>query len=801
MSQSIQSLLRELDELFGDDEDESSTAQEDADAELARHPFILAIISGLDEDAALMLAREPDLARKRYAHHRTALMCAAINGNLAMLAELLPLSDPKATDRHGDSALSLAAVAGFVDAVEFLIPHSDLSQVDEGDRDAAEVGLLCSCNDPFHWAHSQRPRGPGLALEGQPPAPGGSRIDRVACFRLLAPHCPRAATQTSKDGTPWIAQLFEFDRAALARELASRNPPSPQEASAFLALAAHDGASACVAELLNWADPEELAPALDFVPRSLRGRRALEIAIDAKRVHVVDALLRHSPQLARLPGAGTWPIIRAAASPDTRILASILPLADLEAIDSQGRCALAMALRHQNLAGAKMIAQALRERGLSPSPRCLGLAMACANQDIASWFLQSFPLAPRELGLPHPETALTPLEQAIAHKLWAPAQALLDFNAPAAVAGRPDALAALARQRGVPKAFSKALIRASSAWLCTPLHDGSDAFQIACSHGNAKLAKRLAKAIFASSDRPANWAARAWRELSRAATSRAWKKTIVVFKPWIDSLDPDALNQLLIHACAKACPIAASLLLDAGADANANANAARANGTFALRAACESSRHCPARSFETIQALLARGADPLRRSHASWSQSPLGFALFEANAPAFDAMLRALPHPLPREASDALFLLGAKKGHLAIVQSLLAAIPKSDDWPRDALGCCPLMICCAAGQSSLVELLAPLCPRPLATDALGRSPLALFLASQAWRHPHFEPALLALLVHPGAFDALSPSCVEAARRSPIQWAAIETALLRLREREALELIAAQPLPAKAASRL
>ena len=71
-----------------------------------------------------ILESDPLSARRTDCWGRTALMLACVEGEEAFVRLLLPASDPKASDRDGETALMLAAF-GHPACVELLLPLSD----------------------------------------------------------------------------------------------------------------------------------------------------------------------------------------------------------------------------------------------------------------------------------------------------------------------------------------------------------------------------------------------------------------------------------------------------------------------------------------------------------------------------------------------------------------------------------------------------------------------------------------------------------------------------------------------------
>lgn len=71
-----------------------------------------------------ILKSDPLAARRTDCWGRTALMLSCVEGEEAFVRLLLPWSDPKASDRDGETALMLAAF-GHPACVELLLPVSD----------------------------------------------------------------------------------------------------------------------------------------------------------------------------------------------------------------------------------------------------------------------------------------------------------------------------------------------------------------------------------------------------------------------------------------------------------------------------------------------------------------------------------------------------------------------------------------------------------------------------------------------------------------------------------------------------
>jgi len=71
-----------------------------------------------------ILKKDPAAACETDCWGRTAIMLSCVEGEEAFVELLLPLSDPKASDRDGESALMLASF-GHARCVELLLPVSD----------------------------------------------------------------------------------------------------------------------------------------------------------------------------------------------------------------------------------------------------------------------------------------------------------------------------------------------------------------------------------------------------------------------------------------------------------------------------------------------------------------------------------------------------------------------------------------------------------------------------------------------------------------------------------------------------
>jgi Ankyrin repeats (3 copies)/Ankyrin repeat len=78
-----------------------------------------------------ILNNDPLAARRTDCWGRTALMLACVEGEEELVRLLLPLSDPQASDRDGETALMLAAF-GHPACVELLLPVSD-AHAQDGD--------------------------------------------------------------------------------------------------------------------------------------------------------------------------------------------------------------------------------------------------------------------------------------------------------------------------------------------------------------------------------------------------------------------------------------------------------------------------------------------------------------------------------------------------------------------------------------------------------------------------------------------------------------------------------------------
>lgn len=101
-----------------------------------RTALMLACVEGEEEFVRLLLPLSDPKASDR--DGETALMLASF-GHPACVALLLPVSDPKASDADGWTALMWAASSGSQRCVELLLPHSDTA--------SAFVGLGAALGD------------------------------------------------------------------------------------------------------------------------------------------------------------------------------------------------------------------------------------------------------------------------------------------------------------------------------------------------------------------------------------------------------------------------------------------------------------------------------------------------------------------------------------------------------------------------------------------------------------------------------------------------------------------------------
>lgn len=117
-----------------------------------------------------ILKNDPLAARRTDCWGRTALMLACVEGDESLARLLLPLSDPKASDRDGETALMLASF-GHPACVELLLPVSD-ARARDGDGWTALMWAMSSGSP--RCVELLPSDGALVALAGTPPerAPG-----------------------------------------------------------------------------------------------------------------------------------------------------------------------------------------------------------------------------------------------------------------------------------------------------------------------------------------------------------------------------------------------------------------------------------------------------------------------------------------------------------------------------------------------------------------------------------------------------------------------------------------------------
>lgn len=110
--------------------------------ELIHAALINAARLGSDQDVKSCLASGCDpLFKDR--HGRSALMLAALYGHENCVRLLLPISDPLAQGKDGYSALMLAAWGGSHDCVSLLLAHSDVLAKSVDDEPASTLARGC----------------------------------------------------------------------------------------------------------------------------------------------------------------------------------------------------------------------------------------------------------------------------------------------------------------------------------------------------------------------------------------------------------------------------------------------------------------------------------------------------------------------------------------------------------------------------------------------------------------------------------------------------------------------------------
>jgi ankyrin repeat protein len=759
----------------------------------AQPPFFLAIALGFHEALEAMIERDPALARlKNPSTGRAPLICAAAQGNLRAVKALLHHSDPNAQDQRQHTALSLAAVEGWIDVAELLAPLTDPLLCDENGLDPAEASLNGRTADPFGDRDGAAHDAPHFAGENSPVAPGWSRRDRAACFELLRPWSSRGQSLIGPNGRLWHFLALELDRIELFERLLALRPASPAEANELLAEAIEHDAIACARLIIPQAAPREPSP-------DRAGLRPLEVATRLGRVGLCEALLAADPELARLPSPGTRPLSLAASQGLVRLTALLLPHSDLFARESLRWTPVENAL----MGGSAQCAQLIWDRmattnpsSASPSPLGLLLAVDSGSVEAVSWFVSTFPLESRAaLALRHAGfyDNQSPLELAIDQSYWDIALVLLDLGGPLCMAGSAQALRLLIlRSKGAPKALAKKLLAASGPLIFAPLDDsGQDACAMALRQKKYRLARLIAKRAFARDDRPLGWEASAWNQVIRGEP-RAWvgkrsasfDRIAPLFAPWLESLGPSALAPMLtrlIHSPRRL--LFSTLLLNAGADPLAVADAPEGVGGHAT-------------------------------SLDRWRSTPLGAACARGR---FNLLHLMLDKVSPESSQDALahclmIALGfgsddSARAHehcLTATRLLLPKLLPQTPWPLDPLGRGALMLGARKGSPDLVELLAPM-GDPLAVDHAGTNALAFFLTADTWHGPDDRASqALALLLGAGgsAFDALSPDERASIQTRP-QWPLLRRQLAIAREREALHDCAnlAQPRASSSPNRL
>jgi ankyrin repeat protein len=762
-------------------------------------PFGQAIASGFNAGFAAMLDAFPVLATTACARaKRSPLMVAAIEGNLEAAATLLPLSNPNLQDDDGDTALSLACALGWIDVAELLLPLTDMSLMDSGQKGPAEAVLHCYGNDTFSRLRGKAPAPHLTSLDGGPAVPGWSRLDRLACFQALAPHSPQFSSFAAFDGTPWHALVLDLDRAPLLAELLRLAPPDRTLASSLLARAIHHNAIACSELLIPLAHLREPIPPAKFLDNQLFGLLPLALAASLDRVDICERLLRADPALARASGPGKRPLSLAAQNGCERSTRLLVPVSDLLFRAPTGLNPLDDALGQGKLSCCLIIWEQMRAQGLhlsgEPFIFSLHISIDEASDDASFWVLNNLPkehLIPTLSQRGTANDGMSPLEKTLALNHWKLAQALLDLDPQAA--NSRDALGWATRPK-TPKRLFKNIFKASSAWLFAPLSHGMDAFELAMAHKNYRAAKRLAKAALRRDDKPRGWEAMAWRTLAACSDAKRAKPIASMLRPWLRSLKKSRLDRLLLDALscppAPLTPMLARLLLRAGARFDGADDAA-------LRPFHQSVR---AGDLSMVEIFLQAGADPLARpAPFSWEGSALGIACSLGHASLVRALAEAAEPETSQEAFAACLALAAISADadkaLHCSQALLERLAPSTAWPLDELGRCPLMRAVRAGNHAVVALLAPLGDMAR-RDISGASVLEIFLKMDWPTNKQLlklaQKAFETLLEHEPAPLDLDGDFWWSAKFCQPSWPTMEPVLARFQERQALRACAVLP---------
>jgi ankyrin repeat protein len=269
-------------------------------------PLMMACRSGSVELVdALLPVSDPKAANNDGA---TALMEAA-RESAAVAKRLLPLSDPLAVDSHGRSALLHACDEGRLDCVEALMRASDAKRASA----SGETPLMRLLD---HADADKR---------------NSAKFERVA-KKLLARSDPLAR---DADGRTALGRAAAAGSLALVRALLRHASPkeATERGATPLMLAAASGNDAVVLHLL---------PLSDAKAKRRDGSSALTLSAGCA-VETVKALLAAGCDPTETDGEGKTPLMLAAERARDDLVELLAPLSDVRAADGNGFTALTLA--------------------------------------------------------------------------------------------------------------------------------------------------------------------------------------------------------------------------------------------------------------------------------------------------------------------------------------------------------------------------------------------------------------------------------------------------------------------------
>jgi len=248
---------------------------------LGRTPLMTAIRFG-NEEATRALLPVSD-AKAVDQEGVSALIMAAERGRDAMVLDLLPESDPLAAGKDGKTALMHCAVRGNFDAVKLLLPMSDAKAVDCNGMSAIVLAAATGSGWAIDCVRILLPKSDPDAIQAAFMTAAGK--GHTAIVELLLPLCDPKKPDFDGDTALILAAGHEDDNLlTLLLPLSDAKAANKRGETALMA-AAQEGLDQSVRRLL---------PLSDALAQNNDGDSALMRAASGGREKNVEALLPHS---------------------------------------------------------------------------------------------------------------------------------------------------------------------------------------------------------------------------------------------------------------------------------------------------------------------------------------------------------------------------------------------------------------------------------------------------------------------------------------------------------------------------